>query len=41
MENGPFQDDKHDDLPIENGDFPVCYVNTTRWYSMHIPFIFH
>jgi hypothetical protein len=23
MENGPFIDDKHDDLPIKNGDCPV------------------
>ena len=22
MENGPFIDDKHDDLPIQNGDVP-------------------
>jgi hypothetical protein len=22
MEHGPFLDDKNDDLPIENGDFP-------------------
>ena len=26
MENGPFIDDKHDDLPNRNGDFPVRYV---------------
>ena len=25
-QNGPFPDDKNDDLPIENGDFPVRYV---------------
>jgi hypothetical protein len=25
MENDPFIDDKHDELPIENGDFPVRY----------------
>jgi hypothetical protein len=22
MENGPFIEGKHDDLPIQNGDFP-------------------
>jgi hypothetical protein len=22
MENGPFIEDKHDDLPIQNGDVP-------------------
>ena len=22
MEHGPFLDDKHDELPIKNGDFP-------------------
>ena len=26
MENKPFIDDKHDDLPIKNDDFPVRYV---------------
>ena len=25
MENDPFIDDKHHELPIENGDFPVRY----------------
>ena len=26
MEYGPCIEDKHDDLPIQNGDFPVRYV---------------
>ena len=26
MENGPFIEDKNDDLPIQNGDFPVRYL---------------
>ena len=26
MEYGPFIEDKHDDLPIQNGDFPVRSV---------------
>ena len=26
MEHGPFIDDEHDHLPIENDDFPVRYV---------------
>jgi len=26
MENQPFIDDKHDDLPIKNDDLPVRYV---------------
>ena len=27
MENGPFIDDKNDDLPIKNGDFILYLLN--------------
>ena len=29
-ESGPFIDDKHDDLSIKNGDFPVAMLNNQR-----------
>ena len=32
MENGPFIEDKHDDLPIQDGDFPKRYV-----IPIHLP----
>ena len=35
-ENGPFIDDKHDDLPMKNCDFPVRYVKEPQGIYIYI-----
>jgi hypothetical protein len=36
MNNGPFMDDKHDVLPVEDGDIPVRYFRLLEGHHQSI-----